>query len=456
MSEAKIVPAELWDSVLGRLPPLVQRRLEAPVKIEFDDNAVKIVAPSQFALNLISESLDLIRRVLAVLGMQDVRIQLVIDTGLAISEEDIAKVEPERQGDLFTRPRESERPSYFLKPNPRWTFETLCQGPYNRFAYFTGQRFANWDSNVPSCFIVAASGSGKSHLAHAIWQEAMKNRLTANIVYVPAKAFMEQYRRISRAEGSRGEADRKSFSRKYHDAEMFIMDDVHLLDANDWTKSRQELRFILDDLRERGALVILISVRPVESFAKCEEELKSRLRAMAMIKMGPPDYQARIAILKRYAEERGIAFPEENGDKLMEMILERLPHDMRMLEGAISTIQEYLKAMGDVALDEEAITALFGEHRTNPRLSIAIVQDVVADNFGLSVRDLKLKRRECPMPWTAAVYLCQEMLHASVQDIALAFEVDAPTVNAALRSIGRHGERFFGDLATIREKLVSI
>lgn len=456
MPEAKIVSAELWDSVLGRLPPFIQRRLGAPVKVEFEDDVVKIVAPSQFAANLISESLDLIKESFAGFGTQGVRIQLVIDTGLEIAENDTAEAELESPGNLFARPREPGRPKYLLKPDPEWTFETLCHGPYNRFAYFTGQRFANWDSSVPPCFIVAASGSGKSHLAHAIWQEAMKNRPAATIVYVPAKAFMEHYRRIARAEGPRGEADRKKFSAKYHDADMFIMDDAHLLDANDWTKSRQELRFTLDDLRERGALVILISVRPVESFTKCEEELKSRLRAMAMIKMGPPDYQARIAILGRYAEKRGIAFPAENGDKLMEMILERLPQDMRMLEGAIATLDNYVKAMGNATLDEAVITTLFGEHRTNPRLNIAIIQDVVANSFGLTVRDIKLKRRECPMPWTIAVYLCQEMLHAGIQDIALAFEVDAPTVSAALRSIGRCEEKFFGDLATIREKLVSI
>lgn len=456
MSEAEIATKELWDNILGRLPTFVLRRLGAPVKVEFDDNAVKIVAPSQFALNLISESLDQIQRAFAELGMRDVRFQLIIDTGLEATEDSAPEAGAEQQGNLFASSRERERPSYFLKPNPKWIFETLCQGPYNRFAYFTGQRFANWDTGVPPCFIVAASGSGKSHLAHAIWQEAMKNRQGANVVYVHAKAFMEQYRRISRAEGSRGEADRKSFSKKYHNADMFIMDDVHLLDANDWTKSRQELRFILDDLQEQSALILLISVRSVDSFAKCEEELKSRLRAMAMIKMDPPDYQARIAILKRYARERGISFPDENGDKFLEMILERLPHDMRMLGGAISTLDGYLKAMGDATLDEGVITTLFGEYRINPRLSIAIIQDVIASHFNLTVRDLKLKRQECPMPWEMAVYLCRDMLHASIQDVASAFEVDASAVNAVLRSISKHGEKFFGDSATIREKLVSI
>lgn len=455
MPEAKTTPTGFWENVLGRLPPLVQRRLAAPVRVEIDGSNIRIVAPNQFALNLISENSHLLQKAFAELGMMNIRIQLVIDPELEIAGSNTPEAVSEPQVNIFAPPQGPSEQNYLIKPDPEWTFNTFRHGQYNHVAYLTCQRFANWDPKCHPTIIVAPSGSGKSHLAHAIWQEAMRNRPTARVVYVHAKAFMEHYRRIARAEGSRGEADRKKFSRKYHDADMFIMDDMHLLDANDWTKSRQEFRFILEDLRERGALILLISVRPVDSFTKCEEELKSRLRALGAIKMDPPDYQARIAILKRHAEKMGVVFPEQDGDKLAEMILERLSYGIRDLEGAISALDDHIKSMEKPALDEAVIIACFGEHRTNPRLNITIIQDKVANYFNITVRDLKLNRRECPLPWTMAVYLCRDMLHADIQDIAMTFEVDAPTVSAALRSIGRHEGNFFRDARTIREELVS-
>ena len=217
------------------------------------------------------------------------------------------------------------------------------------------------------------------------------------------------------------------------------------------------MRDILHDLKERGALIIIISVQPVDSLVKCEGELRSRLNGLAVVRLNPPDYKARIEILKRLVKNNGMNFSEGDEDKLAGMVLERLTYDMRKLtEGAISDLENYTKMLDNPLIDGKAIVEIFGEQITNPRLNMYLVQEVVARRFGMTVSDLKLRRAECPAPWTIAIYLCSTVLRASVQDIALTFGVDVPTVNATLRSIAKHSESFFEDIGTIHEELASL
>lgn len=448
---------DLWEKVLQRLPEALALTLRNSVAVDFLlDGGIEVTANNQFVVGRLSEAYALLQKRLQEVWGGEIPLKLTLDKNLKIHEP-----EPEELGGKFvTQPLyDGDQPSYYRNPNPHWTFETFHHGPYNRVAYFTAQRFANWDPECPPVFLLAASGSGKSHLAHAIWQEAMKRRSHAKAVYVHAKAFMKHKQRVAFGDGPKAEGERRRFEKLYHEADLFILDDVHRFfeEKNDWVKSIDELRDILDDLKERGALVMVISVLPVDSLKKCEEELRSRLRGMMVIKLDPPDYQARAAILKRLVQERGLAFPAGREEESAMAILERLPYDMRKLtQSAVPTLENYVKAMGAIEVGEEAIAACFGEQRTNPRLNVGIIQEIVAKRFKITVRDLKLKRVECPYPWTIVVHLCQTMLGASIQDIAMTLEVDAAVVNAALKNIGKQDEDFFTGLGSIREELVSL
>ena len=153
-------------------------------------------------------------------------LRLELDKNLKLPE---PEYKPDNAGLSHQPKQERDEPDYRIKPNPAWTFETFKHGEYNRIAYFTAQRFANWDTTCRPTLVLAASGSGKTHLAHAIWQEALKNRPQANVVYVHAKAFMEHYRRMARGEGPSAEREKQRFWEKYREADLFILDDVHRL-----------------------------------------------------------------------------------------------------------------------------------------------------------------------------------------------------------------------------------
>lgn len=352
---------DLWRQILQKLPEGLALTLRESVAVGFlSDDTIEITANNQFIFNRIASESQRLQELLQELYGRAVPLKLSLDKNLKIHTPD--PVLPEQQAAILS-PSDIDS-SYYIKPNPRWTFETFQHGPYNHIAYFTGHRLANWDSECPSVFLLAAGGSGKSHLAHAIWQEAMKRRPHANVVYVHAKALMEHYRRVMRRENPRAAEERSRFQRLYHEADLFILDDVHRFcdPKNKWTKSRDALRDILEDLRAHGALVMIISVLPVDGLIKCEEELRSRLRGMMVVKLDSPDYQARAAILKRLIRERGFIFPENREDELIMAILERLPYDMRRLtQGTVPTLENYAKAIGSTEITEEIIAACFSE-----------------------------------------------------------------------------------------------
>ncbi len=449
--------SDIWAETLEALTPSIAAMCRHSVMVDFLlDDHIEITAPSAFVLEHLTGKLDLLERKLGEIGAREIKVRLKLDRDLKIREPDDDPAE-EKTG---SRPKEeAAEPEYYLKPKGDWTFETFQHGTYNRVAYFTAERMANWDPACPPIFLLASSGSGKSHLAHAIWQKALQNRPGGKVVYVHSKAFMNHYRRIARQEGPRGEEEKRRFRERYHRADLFIMDDAHrLFDVkNDWVKSRDEFRDILDDLKDLHALVMVISELPVNGLINCEENIRSRLLGMVLVKLEPPDYQARTQILKRLLENKKILLPAEQAEKLVGMILERISYDMRELtEQAPAKLANYIKALDGAPVDEEMIIAVFGEQATNPRLTIGIIQEVVARKFKMTVRDLRLKRREYPVPWTIAVYLCSAVLRASAPDIALTFEVDVQTVHAALRGIGKRDGQFFEEIGDIQEQLASL
>jgi len=436
--EQALTMAEHWSQVLENLPQALRDICQHSVKVEVTDDGLEIIVSNAFLLGILSQKLDIIRGEFAKIGVPAVKIKVILDESAA---------PPDRKDDTNhsqVGPRPVKEPRYLLKLRPELTFATLVVGTSNELAYRAAQDVAKWNQRGP-VILIGGSGSGKTHLMQAIAQEARINNPEAKIVYVPTQALMEHHRRTAR---SRLDSEWKKFEEKYQLADLLLLDDLHFLDKFDWTKTRLQLRFILEELVARNALVVLASIRSVETFHDLDSELKSRLRAMRSIRIHPPDYDMRTKIFLGQAARAGLNLTPELALKAVE----RISLDIRAINGAVSRLKDWVELLERVA-DEEAIRKLFGDEPTNARVTFDTVIETVARFYGTTSRELTSPGDKFASAKQVAVFLCHEMLGMDLYELAEDFQLEAARIASIVRTIQQKNSLLREDVEQLRKDL---
>ena len=186
--------------------------------------------------------------------------------------------------------------------NPRYSFESLIVGGANRLAVTAGRTVAESPASAYNpLFIYSASGLGKTHLLMAIGQHAKKLAPTLNVEYLTLDEYVEAFHAAVAA----GQGD--AFRRRFHSVDVLLIDDVQFL-ANR-KEMQAELLRLVEALQGGGHQVVLTSDSPPSEIADLDERLILRFSGGLVVDIGAPEYETRVAILRRKAEERGAAFP---------------------------------------------------------------------------------------------------------------------------------------------------
>jgi len=232
--------------------------------------------------------------------------------------------------------------------NPRFTFDTFVVGAANRLAVTAGRTVAeNPGSAYNPLFIYSSSGLGKTHVLMAIGHAAKAIATQLNIEYLTLDEYVEAFHAAIAA----GQGD--AFRRRFQNVDVLLVDDVQFLTNR--KEMQTELLRLTEALQQAGHQIVLASDRPPAEIADLDERLISRFSGGLVVDMGIPDYETRVAILRRKAEERGQNFQPG----VLETVAKVEYPNVRELMGALNRVIAF-QAVNEAPINEEAVRRVLG------------------------------------------------------------------------------------------------
>ena len=308
-------------------------------------------------------------------------------------------VEESEEGmDLSTPTRNS---SNSIGLNPNYTFESFVVGNNNRFAHAAALAVAEAPAtSYNPLFLYGGVGLGKTHLMHAIANEILVHNKNTSILYVTSEKFTNQL--INAIKDNKNE----QFRNKYRNIDVLLIDDIQFIAGKE--RIQEEFFHTFNALHESGKQIVISSDRPPKDINFLEDRLKSRFEWGLIADISNPDYETRLAILRKKAQLDNIIID----DDILSNIANKIDSNIRELEGTLNkliakaslinspiTMEMAEKAINDVVTQQEKI------------LSIELIQETISKYFNISVNDLKgIKRSvDVTFPRQIAMYLCRNV-----------------------------------------------
>ena len=293
--------------------------------------------------------------------------------------------------------------------NPKYTFDTFVVGNNNRFAHAASLAVAEAPAtSYNPLFLYGGVGLGKTHLMHAIGNEILKNNKNANILYVTSEKFTNQL--INAIRDNKNE----QFRNRYRNIDVLLIDDIQFIAGKE--RIQEEFFHTFNSLHESGKQIIISSDRPPKDIQLLEDRLKSRFEWGLIADISNPDYETRLAILRKKAQTDNIIVDDE----ILSNIATRVSSNIRELEGVFNKIVAFSTlANGPITIEmaERAINDI--STQKEKVISADYIQDVVAKYFNINKKDLKSSKRsnDIAYPRQIAMYLCREVAGMSFPKI---------------------------------------
>lgn len=311
---------------------------------------------------------------------------------------------------------EPEKPAPVSAPSGKYdfTFENFIKGPSNQFAYAAAQAVASNPSGAYNpLFIYGQSGLGKTHLLNAIQVEIKKNHPDFNIVYVDCEKFTNEIITAIR------EGNTESFRQKYRAADVLLVDDIQFIGGKESTQ--EEFFHTFNTLYNAGKQIVLVSDRPPKEIKSLEERLRTRFEMGLTADIQPPDFETRVAIIRRKADLLGLEMPDE----VAEYIANRLKNNIRQLEGAVKKLNAYRKLEGIqpvIGAAQNAIKDILNETQPVP-ITVEKILSEVARTYNTTADMLRgpSRRSNVSSARKVSMYVVREITGMSMEDIGSEF-----------------------------------
>jgi chromosomal replication initiator protein len=298
--------------------------------------------------------------------------------------------------------------------NERYVFDRFVVGTNNQLAAAATRAVAEAPARMYNpLFIYGGVGLGKTHLMHAIGHAIMARDPSKRVAYISSERFTNDLI-ASIQEGRMAE-----FRRRYREIDLLLIDDVHFLGEKE--RTQEEFFHTFNALHDAQRQIVMTSDRPPKEIPGLEERLVSRFEWGLVTDIKPPDFETRIAILRKKADEDQIAL----ADEVLEFIARNCRSNVRELEGAVIKLLAYSSlTRREVTIDlaREALGGVLSGGET-PEITPALIRERVAQLFGVSVESLSSKKRtkEVTMPRQVAMYLIRELLDLPLVEIGKLF-----------------------------------
>jgi chromosomal replication initiator protein len=335
---------------------------------------------------------------------------------------------------LTTEKRELIRPRP-LSLRSEFNFDNFIVGVSNQFAHAASRAVADKPAlRYNPLFLFGGVGLGKTHLVQAVANATLEKNPSARIIYSSAEQFMVQFVNATQHHGM------EDFRRRHRaECDMLIIDDIQFIAGKDLTQ--EEFFHTFNALYEARRQIVITSDKPPVEIANLEERLRSRFQCGLIADIRPPEFETRVAILKKKAEEAKLGLP----DDVAMFVAGQVRSNVRDLEGSLTTLSAHA-ALLNKNLDLHLAVEIFKNlsYGGEVRHSFESIMREVALYFDLKIPDLKSERRHQSVarPRQIAMYLCRKFLHASYPEIGRQFgDKDHTTVISACRRIEHLAEK---------------
>lgn len=312
-----------------------------------------------------------------------------------------------------------------------FTFENFIRGPSNQFAFAAAQAVAaNPSGAYNPLFIYGPSGLGKTHLLHAIKFEVAKNHPDFNIVYVDCEVFTNEI--IEAVKNGTTEL----FRQKYRLADVLLIDDIQFLAGKESTQ--EEFFHTFNTLHNAGKQIVIASDRPAKEIKSLEERLRTRFEWGLTADIQPPDFETRVAIVKRKAELLKLDVPDDVAD----YIANHLKQNIRQLEGAVKKLNAYYMLEGIspcIGVTSTAIKDTLNDTQPIP-VTIEKIINEVARTYNLLPSDIRGKKRSANVSAARqmTMYIIREVTGMSMEAIGQEFNRDHSTVVYSINTMEKN------------------
>ena len=312
--------------------------------------------------------------------------------------------------------------------NPKYTFETFVVGNNNRFAHAAALAVGNEPSkSYNPLFLYGGVGLGKTHLMHAIGNRILELYKNYNVLYVTSEKFTNQL--INAIKDNKNDM----FRNKYRNIDVLLIDDIQFIAGKE--RIQEEFFHTFNSLYEEGKQIIISSDKPPRDIPFLEDRLKSRFEWGLLADISCPDYETRLAILRKKAQDENVVID----DFILSNIANKIDSNIRELEGVFN------KIVARASLTHSSITIELAEkiinefkYESEKVISCDFIKETVSKYFSIEKDDLASNKRsnDIAFPRQIAMYLCREIANMSYPQIGIDFGGrDHSTVMHACRKI---------------------
>ena len=310
---------------------------------------------------------------------------------------------------------------YFRKPangngqlNARYTFDNFVEGDGNTFAKAASLAVAEapGKTRFNPLLIYGGIGLGKTHLVQAIGNFAREQNTIQRVIYVSSEKFTLEFIRSVRENKS------TDFSNVYRNTDLLIVDDVQFFAG----KERTQLEFFhtFNTLYHAGKQIVLSADKPPKELDNMDERLVSRFQWGLITDIQPPDFETRVAILEKKADEDSAQLPPE----ILNFLATHITSNVRELEGALISLFAYASFHSQDVTLELAKKVLRDQIGRSPtKVSIEDIQEITAKHFNLpgDLLRSKTRKKEVARARQIAMYMCAQHTDHSLKSIGLLF-----------------------------------
>ena len=292
--------------------------------------------------------------------------------------------------------------------NPRYTFDTFVVGKNNNFAHAASLAVAESPGEIYNpLFIYGGVGLGKTHLMHSIAHFILERNPDTKVLYVTSETFTN--------EGSGNNTAMSKFREKYRSIDVLLIDDIQFIIGKESTQ--EEFFHTFNDLHSSGKQIIISSDKPPKEMSTLEERLKSRFEWGLIADISSPDYETRMAILRKREELDGYRIDDE----VIQYIATNIKSNIRELEGALNIVVAFgnlNKRKIDLESAKEALKNIISPDEKRV-ITPELIINTICEHFHISREDLTGSKRnsEIVFPRQIAMYLCREMTQTQFKEI---------------------------------------
>jgi chromosomal replication initiator protein len=291
----------------------------------------------------------------------------------------------------------------------KFTFDNFVVGPSNRFVHAASLAVCDSPAKAYNpLFIYGGTGLGKTHLMQAIAQRVLEKHPRSKILYMSSENFTNHLINAIQTKTT------QKFRAKYRSVDLLLIDDIQFIAGKESTQ--EEFFHTFNTLYEAHKQIIVSSDQPPKEIGGLEERLVSRFLYGLVTDVQPPDFETRMAILKKKSERETINMP----DDVYYFLAEKIKTNIRELEGALMRVFASARLMGkDVTIDmaKEVLKDMIIEGEK--RITIDLIQKHVCEYFSLKISDMKVKKRSRAIayPRQIAMYLARHLTDYSLPEI---------------------------------------